>query len=67
MLVVSVDDVNTAKLKVKEAAFEVEEVQPGSDSYAMVNVADKQQYRAETDGNKCKGSGVPRHYSAMVR
>ena len=63
VLVASMDDVDAVKLKQKEAAFEIEEVQPGSDSYAMVNVADKQQYRAEADGDRCEGSGIPRHYS----
>ena len=62
--VVSMEDVDAAKkLKLKEAAFEIEEAQPRSDSYAMVNVADKQQYRAEADGDKAEGSGAPRHYS----
>ena len=61
--VVSIEDVDAAKLKLKEAAFEIEEDQPGPDSYAMVNVTDKKQYRAEADGDKAEGSGAPRHYS----
>ncbi len=59
--VVSKEDVDTAKLK--EAAFEIEEDQPGTDSYAIVNVVDKKQYRAEADGDKAVGSGAPQHYS----
>lgn len=50
-----------AKLKEQEALFEITgEFSP--DMYAMVNVADKQQYRTEADVMKSEGSGTPMRY-----
>ena len=33
-------------------------------SYAVVNLADKQKYRPESDGIKKEGSGAPKHYGS---
>ena len=31
----------------------------------LMNTAGKQQYRAEADGDRAEGSGIPRHRSVM--
>ena len=38
-----------------------------SDSYAVVTLADKKQYRTEADMMKKEGSGKPEHYSASQK
>ena len=53
-------------LKPKEARFEMTDGFP-QESYAEVNLTDKQKYRAEEDGLKREGSGVPLHYTAKQK
>ena len=38
-----------------------------SDSYAVVTLADKKQYRTEADMMKKEGSGKPEHYLASQK
>ena len=55
-------DIDMSRVKEKEAMFELSDG-VGLDSYALVNLTDKQKYRTEDDVMKQEGSGTPRHYS----
>ena len=55
---------NASMVKSKE--FEVLE-ENISDSYAVVALVDKKQYRTEADMMKKEGSGKPEHYSASLK
>ena len=50
---------------VKSKEFEV--LDSMSDSYAVVALVDKKQYRTEADMMKKEGSGKPEHYSASLK
>ena len=51
----------------KEFAIAPDEKDSPQDSYAMVDMAGKYRYRAESDSMKKEGSGEPKHYTVKER